>query len=69
VTTILSRIGANRVPADIALNPIDTGDGLFVIAAVRDRTDSNDRTDSSRVSDLQLLGPGSSAHSADPDAG
>jgi PAS domain S-box-containing protein len=40
------RRDGTKFPVDIALNPIDTGDGLFVIAAVRDLTDSN------RVGDL-----------------
>jgi PAS domain S-box-containing protein len=35
------RRDGTKFPVDIALNPIDTGDGLFVIAAVRDLTDSN----------------------------
>src|SRR5450631_1565089 len=40
------RRDGTKFPVDIALNPIDTGDGLFVIAAVRDLTDSD------RVGDL-----------------
>src|SRR5674476_1243455 len=32
------RRDGTQSPVDIALSPIDTGDGLFVIAAVRDKT-------------------------------
>jgi PAS domain S-box-containing protein len=40
------RRDGTKFPVDIALNPIDTGDGLFVIAVVRDLTESD------RVGDL-----------------
>jgi PAS domain S-box-containing protein len=57
------RRDGTKFPADIALNPIDTGDGVFVLAAVRDLTGSG------RAGDLQLLRPGSSVQGADPNAG
>jgi two-component system, cell cycle sensor histidine kinase and response regulator CckA len=50
-------------PVDIALSDIDTGEGLFVIAAVRDMTKSE------RSGNLQLLDPRSSRPSEDPNGG
>lgn len=52
-----------QFPVNIALSPIDTGDGLFVIAAVRDITDRK------KFGDLQLLRTGSSRPGADPSVG
>jgi PAS domain S-box-containing protein len=48
---------------DIALSHIDTGEGVFVIAAVRDTTELK------KVGHLRLLSPGSSLHATDANPG
>jgi PAS domain S-box-containing protein len=50
-------------PVDIALSDIDTGEGLFVIATVRDMTKHD------KSGNLQLLKPSSSRSSEDPNGG
>jgi PAS domain S-box-containing protein len=54
------RRDGTQFPVDIALSHIDTGEGLFVIAAVRDTTNLK------KVGSLQLLSPGSSLQGTDP---
>ena len=57
------RRDGTQFPVDIALSHIDTGEGVFVIAAVRDTTNLK------KVGQLQLLSPGSSLPGTDPNAG
>ena len=57
------RRNGTQFPVDIALSDIDTGEGLFVITAVRDMSERK------KGGNLQLLSPDSSRLSEDPHDG
>ena len=57
------RRDGTQFPVDIALSDIDTGEGLFVIAAVRDMSERK------KGGNSQLLSPDSSRPSEDPHDG